>query len=231
MNAVDMVIIAVLALSVLVGLFRGLISEVLSLLTWAGAYVVARMYGPVVAEQLEHTIQMPMLRIGAGYGICFIAVLIVGAVVRFMVRQMVIGTGLGGTDRLLGMVFGFARGVLLVALLVFLVDLTSFAREPEWKQSALVPQFNGVVAWLQQEMPTNMLDRLRPDNLHMPTMQNMHLPNLQNMQMPTMQNLQNMPNLQSLQNLQNLKNVMPAGLPSQTPNSPAAASSAPVYVH
>jgi membrane protein required for colicin V production len=231
MNAVDMVIIAVLALSVLVGLFRGLISEVLSLLTWAGAYVVARMYGPEVAAQLEHTIQMPMLRVAAGYGICFVLVLIVGALVRFMVRQMVIGTGLGGTDRLLGMAFGFMRGVLLVALLVFLVDLTSFAREPTWRQSSLVPQFNGIVAWLQQELPSNLLDRLRPDNLHMPNMQNVHLPNLQNMQMPNMQNLQNMPNLQSLQNLQNLKNALPAGLPSQTPNYPAAASSAPVYVH
>jgi membrane protein required for colicin V production len=222
MNAVDMVIIAVLALSVLVGLFRGLISEVLSLVTWAGAYLVARMYGPMVAEQLEHTIQTPMLRIAAGYGICFVAVLIVGALVRFMVRQMVIGTGLGGTDRMLGMMFGFARGVLLVALLVFLVDLTSFAREPTWRQSALVPQFDSIVVWLQQELPSHVLQRLQPSDLHLPDLQNVHMPNVQNLQMP---------NVQNLPGLQNLKNALPAGLPSYAPNSPAAASSAAGTTH
>ncbi|QAU23218.1 CvpA family protein [Dyella sp. M7H15-1] len=206
MNAVDLVIIVVLALSVLVGLFSGLVSEVLSLLTWIGAYVVARIYGPEIATQLGHTIQMPMLRVAVGYGVCFVAVLIVGALVRFMVRQVVFGTGLDSIDRLLGMVFGFGRGVLLVALCVFLVDLTSFAREPAWRQSALVPQFDGLVAWLRQELPSNMLDRLRPHNLHMPNMQNM-------------------------QSFQNLKNVLPAGSPPQTPNHPAAASSAAVYVH
>ena len=173
MNAVDLIIIAVLALSVLVGLFRGLISEVLALASWIAAFWVAKMYGPMVSAHFERTIETPVLRVLVGYGICFIAVLILGALVRFVLHQLVDGTGLGGTDRLLGMIFGFARGVLLVALLVFLVSMTSFAREPMWQQSTLLPQFKGIAAWLEQELPANVREHLQPGNLPA------HLQNLQ----------------------------------------------------
>lgn len=172
MNAVDLIIIAVLVLSVLVGLWRGLISEVLALATWIAAFWVAWTYGPVVSAHFERSIETPILRVLLGYGLCFIAVLIVGALVRFAIHALVDGTGLGGTDRLLGMVFGFARGLLLVTLLVFLVNLTSFAHEPMWQQSTLLPQFKGLAAWLEQEMPPNVREHLRPENLPA------HLPNV-----------------------------------------------------
>ncbi|GLQ96632.1 CvpA family protein [Dyella mobilis] len=174
MNAVDLIIIAILGLSVLVGLWRGLISEVLALVTWVAAFWVAWRYGPMVSAHFDRSVENPILRLLIGYGICFIAVLIVGALLRFVLHQLVDGTGLGGTDRLLGMIFGFARGVLLVTLVVFLVNLTSFAREPMWQQSSLLPQFQGMAAWLEQEMPPNVREHLRPGNLPE------HLQNLQN---------------------------------------------------
>lgn len=172
MNAVDLIIIAVLALSVLVGLWRGLISEVLALATWIAAFWVAWTYGPDVSAHFEHSIQTPMLRVLVGYGLCFIAVLILGALLRFAIRTLVDSTGLGGTDRLLGMIFGFARGLLLVTLLVFLVDQTGFAREPMWQQSTLLPQFNSLAVWLEHEMPPNIRQHLHPENFPV------HLPNL-----------------------------------------------------
>jgi membrane protein required for colicin V production len=172
MNAVDLIIIAVLALSVLVGLWRGLISEVLALATWIAAFWVAWTYGPDVSMHFEHSIQTPLLRLLVGYGLCFIAVLIVGALVRFAIRTLVDSTGLGGTDRLLGMIFGFARGVLLVTLMVFLANQTGFAREPMWQQSTLLPQFKSMAAWLESEMPPNVREHLHPGNLPV------HLPNV-----------------------------------------------------
>jgi membrane protein required for colicin V production len=172
MNAVDLIIIAVLALSVLVGLWRGLISEVLALATWIAAFWVAWTYGPDVSAHFEHSIQTPLLRLLVGYGLCFIGVLILGALVRFAIQALVDSTGLGGTDRLLGMIFGFARGLLLVTLLVFLVDQTGFAREPLWQQSTLLPQFNNLAAWLEREMPPNVRQHLHPENFQV------HLPNL-----------------------------------------------------
>ncbi|RDS83867.1 CvpA family protein [Dyella monticola] len=172
MNAVDLIIIAVLALSVLVGLWRGLISEVLALVTWIAAFWVAWTYGPGVSMHFEHSIHTPILRVLVGYGLCFIAVLIIGALVRFGIQALVDSTGLGGTDRLLGMIFGFARGVLLVTLVVFLVNLTSFAHQPMWRQSTLLPQFESLAGWLEHEMPPDVREHLRPENLqaHLPHM-------------------------------------------------------------
>lgn len=193
MNWTDCVILGVLALSVLVGLFRGLISEVLSLVIWVAAFWVAWAFGPVVSAHLDHTIPMPALRYSIGYGVCFVAVLILGALVRFAVRRLIWSAGLSGVDRLFGVVFGFVRGVLIVTLLVFLVGLTAFTRDPWWQQSVLLPQFQQAAAWLGQNMPADVsasvrehfhpsevLDRIHssqvldhlhdlPDALHAPT--------------------------------------------------------------
>lgn len=160
MNWADYIILAVLGLSVLIGLMRGLISEVLALGIWATAFWVAWTFGPMVATGLEHHIELPSVRIFVGYGACFVAVLILGALVRFLIGRLVASTGLSGTDRLLGMVFGFARGVLLVTLAVFLIGFTAFTRDPWWRDSVLLPQFKGVAAWLGERVPDSVRSHL-----------------------------------------------------------------------
>jgi membrane protein required for colicin V production len=161
-NWTDYIIVGVLALSVLIGLWRGLISEVLALAVWIAAFWVAWMFGPVVAGYFEHSITLPSARILVGYGLCFVVVLIVGALLRFVIGKLVESTGLSGTDRLLGMLFGFARGVLLVTLAVFLLGFTAFTRDPWWRQSALLPQFTGMATWLSQRVPAGVRDHLHP---------------------------------------------------------------------
>lgn len=172
MNWADYIILAVLGVSVLIGLWRGLISEVLALVIWAAAFWVAWTFGPSVAAYFEHSISLPSARIGAGYGICFITVLILGALVRFLVGRLVAGTGLSGTDRLLGMVFGFARGVLLVTLAVFLLNFTAFTRDPWWQASVFLPQFKGMAAWLGERVPDSVRHYLNPPALldHLPAL-------------------------------------------------------------
>ncbi|QNK01837.1 CvpA family protein [Dyella telluris] len=172
MNWADYIILAVLGLSVLIGLWRGLISEVLALGIWIAAFWVAWTFGPGVATGLEHHIELPSARLFVAYGACFVAVLILGALVRFLVSRLVEGTGLSGTDRLLGMVFGFARGVLLVTLGVFLLGFTAFTRDPWWHDSVLMPQFKGVAAWLGERVPDNVRHYLNPPALldHLPAL-------------------------------------------------------------
>ena len=172
MNWADYIILAVLALSVLIGLWRGLISEVLALAIWVAAFWVAWTFGPSVAGYFEHSIQLPSARILVGYGICFLAVLIAGALLRFLVSKLIEGTGLSGTDRLLGMVFGFVRGVLLVTLAVFLLGFTAFTRDPWWNESALLPQFKGMAAWLGERVPDSVRHYLNPPALldHLPAL-------------------------------------------------------------
>jgi membrane protein required for colicin V production len=162
MNGIDYTILGVLALSVLVGLWRGLVSEVLSLAAWIAAFWVAWTFGPVVAAQLEHSISLPAARILLGYGLCFVVVLVVCALLRFVTRRLLSGIGLGGLDRLLGMLFGFARGVLLVTLVVFLAGFTALTREAGWQRSLLLPQFTGMAGWLGDRVPEGVRRYLHP---------------------------------------------------------------------
>ncbi|MBD8898193.1 CvpA family protein [Rhodanobacter sp. DHG33] len=159
MNWIDLTILGVLGLSVLIGLFRGLVSEVLALVIWVAAFWVASLFGPAVSAHLV-VITMPMLRLAAGYALCFVLVLVLGALLRFFVQRLLASTGLSGTDRLFGMVFGFARGALIVCVLVFLCQFTSFTREPMWRQSVLLPSFQSATIWLSQQVPPSVREHL-----------------------------------------------------------------------
>lgn len=163
MNWVDGAILVILGLSVLIGLMRGLVAELLSLVIWVAAFVVAALFGPDVAALFTNAISLSVARICLGYAICFFGVLLIGAIVRFAARKLIWSTGLTGIDRLLGVVFGFVRGVLVVTLVVFLVGLTSVTREPWWQQSTLLPQFQGTAAWLGQNIPPGIADHLHPE--------------------------------------------------------------------
>jgi membrane protein required for colicin V production len=165
MNWTDGIILALLGLSLLIGLMRGLIAELLSLVVWIAAFWVASVFGPTVGELFRNTLSLPMARMALGYGICFFGILLLGALVRFATRRLLWSTGLTGIDRLLGLVFGFLRGVLVVTLMVFLVGLTGLTRESWWQQSVLLPQFQGAAAWLGQNIPASVADRLHPEKV------------------------------------------------------------------
>ena len=175
MNWTDYIIIGGRGLSVMVGLWRGLVSEVLALVIWVAAFWVAWWLGPTVAARFEHVIELPSARIIVAYALCFVAVLIVGALLRFVISRLIEGTGLSGTDRLLGMLFGFARGVLLVTLLVFLLGFTAFTRDPWWQHSVLLPHFQQAAAWIGQRVPADVGRYLNPQRVleHLP---DMHVP-------------------------------------------------------
>ncbi|MCU7375984.1 CvpA family protein [Paucibacter sp. O1-1] len=108
MNWADYTIPGVLGLSVVVGLWRGLVSEVMALVCWAASFWVAWMFGEPLSRQFT-AIDVPSARLLLAYGLCFFGVLVVGAIPSFIVRKLVSGSGLSGTDRLLGMMFGLAR--------------------------------------------------------------------------------------------------------------------------
>jgi membrane protein required for colicin V production len=171
-NWIDCVILAILFISVLIGLMRGLISEVLSLVIWVAAFWVAWTYGPSLAHYFESSVSLPSARVAIGYGLCFVTVLLVGGLIRFMISRLIASTGLGGTDRLFGMLFGLARGVLIVALVVFVVSFTPLANAPMWRESAMMPQFRGAAEWLGQQIPENVRGYMHPpaalENLKMP---------------------------------------------------------------
>ncbi|MBC9250091.1 colicin V production CvpA [Pseudomonas alcaligenes] len=144
---VDWAIVAAIAISSLISLKRGFIKEALSLLTWIVAGVVAWMFGGALSQHLTEFIETPSMRVIAACAILFVVTLVVGALVNFLIGELVRVTGLSGTDRFLGMVFGAARGALLVVVLVGLVSLAPVQQDQWWQQSALVPHFLMVADW------------------------------------------------------------------------------------
>ncbi len=162
MNWFDYAIIGVLGLSVLIGLWRGFIGEVLALLCWVLAFWVAWTFGPALAEQFSGSISVPSVRVMLAYALCFIAVLIAGAILGFVLRKLVSGSGLSGTDRLLGMLFGLARGAVLVVLVVLMMKFTAVVRDDWWKNSRLLPTFDAGARWVTSRLPANIARYLEP---------------------------------------------------------------------
>lgn len=160
MNWIDVAIIVVLALSVLIGLWRGLIVEVMTLVIWIAACVLAWLFGARVAGLLVDAISLPMVRIIVGYAACFLAVLVAGAIVRWALRKLVASAGLSGSDRFFGMVFGCARGILVVVLAVLVARFTPLPGQPAWRSSRLLPTFMATAHWLADQLPPDVQRRL-----------------------------------------------------------------------
>ncbi|GFM79315.1 colicin V production protein CvpA [Pseudomonas cichorii] len=144
---VDWAIIGIVAISALISIKRGFVKEALSLLTWIIAGVVAWMFGAGLSQYLVNYIETPSARVIASCIILFVATLLVGAMVNFLIGELVRVTGLSGTDRFLGMVFGAARGGLLVVVAVGLLSLGPVQQDQWWQQSRLLPQFLMVADW------------------------------------------------------------------------------------
>jgi len=154
---IDLFIIAVIVLSALISLVRGFVKESISLVTWVVAGVLALRYYAPMADLLEPFINSVNLRQWVGGGILFIATLVVGAIVNFIVSQLVSKTGLSGTDKTLGVVFGAARGVLIVTMLVLLASLTPMPEASWWKDSAMIGFFQQLAEWVRGVIPDDMV--------------------------------------------------------------------------
>ena len=147
-NWADWAIVALVAVSTLVSLKRGFVKEAMSLAVWSLAILVALMFSSRVEAMLGDAISVPSLRYMAAFAILFFAVLIVGGLVNYLISELVKLTGLTGTDRVLGMVFGFVRGVILVLVtLIFLPGIIPVSEDPWFQQSQLIPKVLMLEDW------------------------------------------------------------------------------------
>ena len=160
MSWLDLAIVAIILISTLISLVRGFIKESVSLASWILAGFLAFRYFSVLAEVLLPYIESPTLRAGTAFSVLFVSTLIIGAIINFMLSQMVSKTGLSGTDKTLGMVFGAARGVLIVTMLVLLAGLSpTLLSESWWQDSAMVEYFARLAGWLKDILPQDIASR------------------------------------------------------------------------
>ena len=147
---IDWLIAGIVVISALISLKRGFFKEVLSLCTWVAAVFVAWSFGGALATRLTDYFTTPSVRVAVACSLLFIATLLVGALVNRIIAELVQATGLSGTDRLLGMVFGGLRGCVLVVLLVGLMSFAPIQQDNAWLNSVLLPHFLLLADWSKQ---------------------------------------------------------------------------------
>ncbi|HEY6600087.1 MAG TPA: CvpA family protein [Pseudomonadales bacterium] len=138
MTVVDYVILGVIGISALMGLARGFVREVLSLVIWALAVVLGLAFADELVPLLPSRIEGASLRFVSAFAMVFIATLVAGSLVQWVITRMVHATGLSGTDRLVGLVFGALRGA--VVCLVAIIAVRPFtAQQSWWLESRAIP--------------------------------------------------------------------------------------------
>ena len=138
MTQVDNLILIVIAISSAFGVRRGFIKEIMSLLSWIAALLVSRVYSESLANILGNLIDNQSVRYVIAFSVLFVIIIMLGTLLNHFMSKLLVVTGLTTLDRLLGAVFGVARGTVIVLVVLFILNV--FVSEAEWwQQSTLIP--------------------------------------------------------------------------------------------
>ena len=157
---IDYAILAIVGISGVISLMRGFVKEALSLAGWIAAFWVAIAYSGRVAAWFEGFVTVPSVRVAVGFAVLFVVVLLACGIVLRMAGVLVTKTGMSGTDRTLGIVFGVLRGVVVVGLLVLLAGLTALPRDPWWSESSFLPHFVDIARDISAHLPDEVREQL-----------------------------------------------------------------------
>jgi membrane protein required for colicin V production len=152
----DYAVLGIIGISMLLSLMRGLVRELLGLVGWIVAAYAAKVYAVDVALMLPADIPNQGLRLAAAFAIIFLSILLIASLLAIAISELFKQVGLGWLDRGLGGVFGCARGLLIVCVLVLLGGMTTLPQDPRWRNAMfsapLEAMVMAVMPWLPQEM-------------------------------------------------------------------------------
>lgn len=161
MTIFDYAVLAGIALSVLFGFWRGVVSELLALLAWVLAIVLGRLFAPKLAPELARWIHDSALQYAVAFVAIAIAVLFLAAGVRLLASGLLRVIGLGLIDRLLGAMFGLARGVLVALVLVAAGGLTAFPKQAWWRDAVFAAPLETAVVAMKPWLPREWASKIR----------------------------------------------------------------------
>lgn len=156
----DYAVFAVLGISFVVGIFRGLIKELINLAGWACAFVLSTVFGGTLAKLMPQSLG-PMLASLLAYLAIFISTLLVASLIAMLLSTAAKSAGLGATNRSLGAVFGFLRGLLILLGLVLLGGLTPLPKEPFWRDAMLSGPLETAVVAMRPYLPEGLAQRVK----------------------------------------------------------------------
>jgi membrane protein required for colicin V production len=160
MTVFDYSVVMVVAASLLLGMWRGVVGEIIALVAWILAFLAARAWGAELALGFS-AIADPALRIVAGWVAVFVIVLIGMALLRLVVQSLLKALGMTVTDRLLGVMFGVARGLVIVLAFVAVGGMTSLPKEKWWSEAYFAAPLETAVLASRPWLPTDVAKRIR----------------------------------------------------------------------
>ena len=131
----DWIFLGVLLLSMVIGAWRGLVYEVLSVLSWIAAFVLAQWFAPQAASFLPMSGATEAMRYAAGFVVVFIAAIFLGSLIAFLTKKLIAAVGLRPADRLLGAAFGAVRGIIILLAFTVVVGMTPLKSGQLWQES------------------------------------------------------------------------------------------------
>jgi len=157
----DWVILGIVLISALVSLLRGFAREAISLGGWIAATWISLTFLEPGAELLVGHVSQPSARLALSFLALFLGVLLLTGIAATVVGMIVDKTGLTGTDRVLGMVFGAARGLVIVGLLVLGAGMTPLPQDPWWRESVVIPHVERLAITVGDALPPDIASRLK----------------------------------------------------------------------
>jgi membrane protein required for colicin V production len=156
----DYAVLAVVAVSVLVSLFRGAVREVMSIASWIAAFLIALHYAPMLSELLPVAVKHGWLRLFIAFVGLMLGALLVFALLTLAVSQLVRRTGLAPWDRALGALFGLARALVILIALVLIAELTPLPKEPAWRNALFRPPLEAMAKNVRAFLPAGIADKI-----------------------------------------------------------------------
>lgn len=163
MTSFDYAVLGIVGLSVLLSMMRGFVREILALASWVTAFFVAKLYTLEIAPLLPSSIPSEALRFLAAFLICFLATLLVCSLLSIALSQLLKNMGLTWLDRILGILFGMARGLIIVAVLVFLAGLTSLPKDQRWQTAMFSAPLEAMVTAMLPWLPADVAKHVKYD--------------------------------------------------------------------
>lgn len=153
MTPVDWALLGVLVLSMLLGAWRGLVYEVLSLLGWAASFFAAQWFAPRVADMLPLQSAGQPVRYAAAFVLVFVGVLIVCSLITVAIKKVVQAVGLRPIDRTLGAGFGMLRGAIMLLAFTVVINMTAFKNSSWWIESGSAGVLTTALLTLKPMLP------------------------------------------------------------------------------